>query len=85
MYNPFGPKIITQVFENVQKSALVSPYRFLVVYSGLGSYENTVIMECFNRFHIEIVRKCLTLNSQGSWILGEVRRPLSEVPITDIH
>jgi hypothetical protein len=73
MYNPFGPKIITQVLENVQKNALPSPHRFLVVYSGLGSYEETVIMECFDRFHIEVVRKCLALNSQGSWILGEVR------------
>jgi predicted RNA methylase len=73
MYNPFGLKITTQVFENVQRSALDFPHKFLVVYSGLGTYENTVIMECFNRFHIEVVRKCLTLNSQGSWILGEVR------------
>jgi len=85
MYNPFGPKIITQVFENVQRSALVSPHRFLVVYSGLVSYENAVVMECFDRFCIEVVRKCLALNSQGSWILGEVRRPLSGVPITDIR
>ena len=83
MFNPFGPKIITQVFENIQKSALVSPHRFLILYSGLGNFENTVIMECFDQFHIEVVRKCLTLNSQGSWILGEVHRPLSEVPVTD--
>ncbi len=68
-----------------KEAHLFPPYRFLVVYSGLGSYENTVVMECFDRFCIEVVRKCLALNSQGSWILGEVRRPLSGVPITDIR
>ena len=75
MYNPFGPKIIRQVFENVQRRVFASPHRFLVVYSGLWTGENTVVMECFDRFGIDVVRKCRTLNPRGSWVLGEARSP----------
>ncbi len=75
MYSPFGPKITTQVFENIQRSVLAIPRRFLIVYSGLGSEQDTVVMECFDRFGIDVVRKCRALNLRGSWVLGEARSP----------
>jgi predicted RNA methylase len=72
MYSPFGAKITTQVFEKVHRSVFASPRRFLVVYSGLGTLETTGVMECLDRFGIDVLRKCRALNPRGSWVLGEV-------------
>jgi predicted RNA methylase len=72
MYSPFGVKITMQVLEKVRQSVLSSPRRFFVVYSGLGTLENTGIMECFGQFGIEVLRTCRALNPRGSWVLGEV-------------
>jgi hypothetical protein len=80
MYNPFGPKITFRVFQAVQQSVVAAPRRFLIVFSGLGNMEDTVVMEGFRRFGIDVLRKCRTLNAQGSWVLGEVRH-LSETAI----
>jgi len=77
MYNPFGPKTIFQVFETVRRSVIAEPRRFLIVFSGLGDMENTIVMEGFRKYGINVLRKCHTLDAQGSWVLGEVRRPPS--------
>lgn len=73
MYNPFGPKITTHVFENACKSVAAAPRRFLVIFSGLGAFEEKLVMDCFDRFGIEVLKKVHALTAWGSWVLGEVR------------
>jgi len=75
MYNPFGPKITTQVFESAWKSVAAAPRKFLVVFSGLGALEEKMVMDCFHRFGVEVLMKVHALTTWGSWVLGEVRVP----------
>jgi hypothetical protein len=73
MYNPFGPKIATAVFENVQRHMKTSARRFLVVFSGLGRLEDAFVRGCFVRYGIAVIQKHPALSTAGSWILGEAR------------
>lgn len=75
LYNPFPPKITQAVFDQVQRSVLATPRRFLVVFLSLGDHTNQLVRECFERFGLTVLRTCLTLTPWASWVLGEVRCP----------
>lgn len=75
MYSPFGEKIREQVFEGVQRSVRAAPRHFLVAYSGLGTLENSGVLECFDRFGFTVLGRCRALNPRGSWVLAEVSCP----------
>lgn len=74
LYNPFGPLLLARVFENIRRHRQVSDRRLLVVYVGMGPLEESMVLDCFERGHVSIVRRYDTLTSAGSWILGEAQR-----------
>lgn len=74
MYNPFGPKIATEVYKNIQQHMKTSAHRFLVVFSGLGRLQDEFVRDCFDRYGIEVLETNQALSTMGSWILGEAKR-----------
>ncbi|MGA7876299.1 MAG: class I SAM-dependent methyltransferase [Desulfoferrobacter sp.] len=73
MYDPFGPKIVREVFAKIHGSLLANPRRFLIVYCGIGEHTDGLLRECFDRFGIRPIHKCQTLTPWASWLLAEAR------------
>lgn len=74
LYNPFSTEILKEVFANIQRSVLANPRRFLVVFCGLAPFFSYLLLEFFEQFGIDVVRRYDALAPYASWILGEVRR-----------
>jgi len=71
MYNPFGVKLTRQVFQKIKDHITSNQQRFLVAFTGLGKQEKDLVIDCYLRSGLQIIKKYHTLYDNSSWILGE--------------
>ena len=74
IFNPFGPKLTSEVLAKVGRHAKAISDRCLVVFAGVDNPQLAFVSGCFREAGIRMVRDSCTLDLHSSWILGEADR-----------
>jgi predicted RNA methylase len=71
IFNPFGPKLMRQVFEKIARHARKTPDLCLVVFAGADDPQFEFVFECFRDVGIRVLYEWRTLDLRSSWLLGK--------------